>query len=143
MLDRQHRVERVQLRGPNRIVHRPTDFERVFVVWLVFFAPWQLFHRPQIDNEFFEHLAKTDHTYALAQMLIIFRSAFMALGLPRVSNIDYIDDVALFIKSKAAIATHVFPLSLVATDELNLQACGGLIGVPARSSPQCNVLGEA
>src|SRR5262249_34456124 len=59
-----------------------------------------------------------------------------------VSNIDCIDDVALFIKSKTAIATHVFPLSLVLTDELNLQACG-LIGVPASSSPQCRRSGEA
>jgi hypothetical protein len=46
--------------------------------------------------------------YALAQILVIFRIAFMAVGLPRVNNIDYIDDLVLFIKSKAAIAIHGF-----------------------------------
>src|SRR5215831_6730434 len=42
--------------------------------------------------------------------VMVCRSAFMAVAFPRINNIDCIDDVALFIKSKAAIATHVFPL---------------------------------
>jgi hypothetical protein len=50
-------------------------------------------------------------------MLVIFRIAFMAfmavVGLSRVSNIDCVNDVALFIKSKAAVDTHAFLLELL------------------------------
>src|SRR5262249_18937217 len=111
MLDRQHRVERVQVRGPNRIERRPADRERLFIFRLIFFARWQLLHRPQIDNQSIQHLTKTYHKYALAQILIIFWIAFMTVALPRVSRIDCINDVALFIKSKAAVTTHVLLLS--------------------------------
>jgi hypothetical protein len=45
-------------------------------------------------------------------MLVIFRCAFKVVDLPRVIDIDRINDVALFIKGKAAVATHAFPPSL-------------------------------
>src|SRR6516162_4564676 len=106
MLNRHRGIERVQVRSPNRLERRPPDRERLFILRLVFLARWQLLHRPQIDNEFLDHFAKTNHKYALAQMLIIFRIAYTAVALPRVSNIYRINDVALFIKNKAAVDTH-------------------------------------
>ena len=71
--------------------------------------------RPDVDDEFFEHLTKADLKHLLAQVLIVFRIAFRAVGLPRISNIDSINDVASFIKSKAGVATHVFLSSLQGT----------------------------
>jgi hypothetical protein len=70
------------------------------------------FLRPRIDNQFVNHFAEMQPKYALAQMLIIFRIAFMAVvGVSGVSNIDCVNDVLPFIKSKAAVSSHVYLLS--------------------------------
>ena len=98
------------MRSSNCTEHRPPNLERLFIWRLIFFARWQLLHRPQIDNQFIEHPTKTYHKYAFAQITVVFGIAFMAVALPGVSRIEQVDDVAFFVESEAAVNNHVYLL---------------------------------
>jgi hypothetical protein len=65
-------------------------------------------------------------------MPIVFGIVFMAVALPRVSGIDCVNDIALFVESKAAVVTHVFLLSCKGASTLLRGAAARIARPPIR-----------